>query len=68
MLRYVLWSRIDQKTCLKAITLANLLAVIEPKLVGDELRPTWQLEAKLRVGPRVDLYCHYNQLLCAAVL
>jgi O-phospho-L-seryl-tRNASec:L-selenocysteinyl-tRNA synthase len=36
---YVVWSRIDQKTCLKAITAANLKPiVIEEILVGDELR------------------------------
>ena len=36
--KYVIWPRIDQKTCLKAITAANLTPiVIEPKLVGDEL-------------------------------
>jgi len=35
---YVVWSRIDQKTCLKAITAAHLKPiVIEEILVGDEL-------------------------------
>ena len=35
---YVIWPRIDQKTCLKAITAANLKPiVIEQILVGDEL-------------------------------
>ena len=38
-LEYVIWPRIDQKTCLKAITCANLKPlVIEPILVGDELQ------------------------------
>lgn len=36
--RYVVWSRIDQKTCLKSIVSANLLpVVIEPKQQGDAL-------------------------------
>jgi O-phospho-L-seryl-tRNASec:L-selenocysteinyl-tRNA synthase len=36
--RYVVWSRIDQKTCLKAITAANLVpVVIELQQQGDEL-------------------------------
>lgn len=36
---YVIWPRIDQKTCLKAIQAANLKPlVVEELLVGDELR------------------------------
>ncbi|KAF6259689.1 selenocysteine synthase [Scenedesmus sp. NREL 46B-D3] len=36
--RYVVWSRIDQKTCLKAITAANLVpVVIELQRRADEL-------------------------------
>ena len=36
---YVLWPRIDQKTCLKSILTANLKPIwIEPVLEGDELR------------------------------
>jgi hypothetical protein len=36
--RYVIWSRVDQKTCLKAIVAANLTpVVIELKLDGDQL-------------------------------
>ena len=36
---YVIWPRLDQKTCLKSITAANLKPiVIEPTLEGDELR------------------------------
>lgn len=36
--KYVLWSRIDQKSCLKCITSANLTPIIiEPRLNGDEL-------------------------------
>lgn len=42
--KYVLWPRIDQKTCLKAITSAGLQpVVIENLLVGDQL--TTDLEA-----------------------
>jgi O-phospho-L-seryl-tRNASec:L-selenocysteinyl-tRNA synthase len=38
MRRYVLWPRIDQKTCLKAITSAGLLAVPLPLAQsGDQL-------------------------------
>lgn len=37
--RYVLWPRIDQKTCLKAIVLAGFEAVPIPnRLEGDEVR------------------------------
>jgi O-phospho-L-seryl-tRNASec:L-selenocysteinyl-tRNA synthase len=36
--KYVIWPRIDQKTCLKAITAANLTPiVVEELLLGDEL-------------------------------
>ncbi len=36
---YVIWPRIDQKTCLKAITAANLKAlVVEQVISGDELQ------------------------------
>lgn len=36
--KFVLWSRIDQKSCIKCITSANLIPiVIEPILQGDEL-------------------------------
>ena len=36
--KYVLWSRIDQKSCLKAITAFGLIPlVVETILVGDEL-------------------------------
>ena len=36
--KYVIWSRIDQKTCLKAIETANLIPiVIELKKEGDSL-------------------------------
>lgn len=36
--RYVLWPRIDQKTCLKAIVAAGLTPVpVPPRLEGDEL-------------------------------
>ena len=38
MRRYVLWPRIDQKTCLKAITSANLEVIpLAMVLNGDEL-------------------------------
>ncbi|KAK9831899.1 hypothetical protein WJX81_006837 [Elliptochloris bilobata] len=52
--RYVLWPRIDQKTCLKAIMSAGLEAVpLALALVGDELRTDLAaLEAELRrLGP-----------------
>lgn len=36
--RYVLWPRIDQKTCLKSITAAGLEVVVLPlELQGDQL-------------------------------
>jgi O-phospho-L-seryl-tRNASec:L-selenocysteinyl-tRNA synthase len=37
--KFVIWPRIDQKTCLKAISAANLTPiVIEPTLDGEELQ------------------------------
>jgi O-phospho-L-seryl-tRNASec:L-selenocysteinyl-tRNA synthase len=48
------WSRIDQKTCLKAITAANLIPiVVELQRVGDELRTDLpEIEARLmNLGP-----------------
>jgi O-phospho-L-seryl-tRNASec:L-selenocysteinyl-tRNA synthase len=36
--RFVVWSRLDQKTCLKSITAANLVpVVVELRRRGDEL-------------------------------
>lgn len=36
--RYVIWSRIDQKTCLKSIAAANLVPVVVPLVLqGDQL-------------------------------
>ncbi|MEW5314094.1 MAG: hypothetical protein WDW38_005614 [Sanguina aurantia] len=52
--RSVLWPRIDQKTCLKAITAAGLTPVVlEMQLVGDELRTDTQAmrDAVNRLGP-----------------
>ena len=52
--RYVLWPRIDQKTCLKAVVSAGLEAVpLALAAVGDELRTDVPaLEAELmRLGP-----------------
>lgn len=52
--RYVLWPRIDQKTCLKAVVSAGLKAVpLALAAVGDELRTdVAALEAQLaRLGP-----------------
>jgi O-phospho-L-seryl-tRNASec:L-selenocysteinyl-tRNA synthase len=37
--QYVIWPRIDQKTCLKSIVTANMIPLpVEPLLCGDELR------------------------------
>jgi O-phospho-L-seryl-tRNASec:L-selenocysteinyl-tRNA synthase len=52
--RCVVWSRIDQKTCLKAITAANLVPVVVELLQqGDELVSdvTGMQQAVERVGP-----------------
>ena len=52
--RYVLWPRIDQKTCLKAVVSAGLEAVpLALAAAGDELRTNVAaLEAELmRLGP-----------------
>jgi len=51
---YVIWPRIDQKTCLKSMLAANLKpVVIEPIMEGDELRTDLeQVEAKIKeLGP-----------------
>ena len=53
--RYVVWSRIDQKTCLKAITAANLApVVIELRRDGDQLVTDLDAiaAALARLGPR----------------
>ena len=52
--RYVIWSRIDQKTCLKSISAANLTpVVIELLRQGDELVTDVEaIKAALeRIGP-----------------
>lgn len=66
--RYVLWSRIDQKTCLKAIVSANLVpVVIEPVLCGDELQTdTAAITAKLaELGPE-NVTCIVTTTSCFA--
>lgn len=45
--KYVLWPRIDQKTCLKCIITANLIAVpIEGVVVNDEIQTNLELIKK----------------------
>ena len=48
---YVLWPRIDQKTCLKSILTANLKPiVIQPKIEGDEIFTNLeQIEEKIQI-------------------
>lgn len=64
----MIWSRIDQKTCLKAIASANLIpVVIEPVLCGDELQTDLPaLEAKLEeLGPE-NVTCIVTTTSCFA--
>ena len=47
--RYVVWPRIDQKSCFKSILAAGFEPlVVEPLVVGDELRTDLEaVEAKI---------------------
>lgn len=65
---YVLWPRIDQKTCLKAIVSANLVPiVIENLLEDDELRTDFVgLQSKIEeLGPS-KIVCVASTTSCFA--
>eukprot|EP00952_Eustigmatos_sp_NYUAD-ZCMA_P009290 38424-Eustigmatos_ZCMA.PRE.1 len=56
--RYVLWPRIDQKSCLKAIITAGLDAVVLPlQLDGDELNTDLEVGSYCRSLFRAVLDC-----------
>ncbi|KAK9810417.1 hypothetical protein WJX72_010391 [[Myrmecia] bisecta] len=66
--RYVIWPRIDQKTCLKAIISAGLEAVVVAnKLEGDQLRTDEdQIKAEIsRLGPE-NVVCVVTTTSCFA--
>ena len=66
--RYVLWPRIDQKTCLKAIVSANLEVVpLETVLDGDELHTDMAAmrQAVDRLGPD-NIVCIVTTTSCFA--
>ena len=66
--RYVLWPRIDQKTCLKAIVSANLEVVpLESMLVGDELHTDMAAMRRsvVRLGPE-NIVCIVTTSSCFA--
>lgn len=68
MRRYVLWPRIDQKTCLKAIVSANLEVVpLENVLDGDELHTGMAVmrQAVDRLGPD-SIVCIVTTTSCFA--
>lgn len=66
--RYVVWPRIDQKTCLKAITTAGFVPIIvENTLEGDELRSNvGAIEAAIeQLGP-ASVLCVATTTSCFA--
>jgi len=66
--KYVLWPRIDQKSCLKAICAAGLTPLpIENVLEGDELRTDMAaLEARLAEVGAANVLCVLSTTSCFA--
>jgi len=66
--KYVIWPRIDQKTCLKAITTSGCIpVVIENLLEGDELRTDLAtIEAKIEELGRAKVLCVVTTTSCFA--
>ncbi|XP_035671744.1 O-phosphoseryl-tRNA(Sec) selenium transferase-like [Branchiostoma floridae] len=66
--KYVLWPRIDQKSCFKAIKTAGFEAVvIENRLEGDELRTDLAaVEDKLQELGADNVLCVYSTTSCFA--
>ncbi|ETW08736.1 O-phosphoseryl-tRNA(Sec) selenium transferase [Aphanomyces invadans] len=66
--RYVLWPRIDQKSCFKAMVTAGLEpVVVENVLVGDELRTDLEaLEAKINELGADNILCVLSTTSCFA--
>ena len=57
--KYVVWFRVDQKTCLKSILNTGLEPIIiEPKQVGDELTTNLErLKSVLQSTPQDEILC-----------
>ncbi|KAH8294646.1 hypothetical protein KR018_000856 [Drosophila ironensis] len=66
--RYVLWSRIDQKSCFKAITAAGLVPVIIPCQIREESlhTDTDAFRAKIEELGAGNIVCLYSTTSCFA--
>uniref|UniRef100_A0A6P4EI77 O-phosphoseryl-tRNA(Sec) selenium transferase n=1 Tax=Drosophila rhopaloa TaxID=1041015 RepID=A0A6P4EI77_DRORH len=66
--KYVLWSRIDQKSCFKAITAAGLVPVIIPCQVQDDALHTniTSFGEKIKVLGVQNILCLYTTTSCFA--
>jgi O-phospho-L-seryl-tRNASec:L-selenocysteinyl-tRNA synthase len=66
--KYVLWPRIDQKTCVKCVLAANAeLIVVENSLVGDQLETDLaRVEEELRGEKQGDILCVLTTTSCFA--
>ncbi|XP_064602411.1 LOW QUALITY PROTEIN: O-phosphoseryl-tRNA(Sec) selenium transferase-like [Liolophura sinensis] len=64
--RYVLWPRIDQKSCLKSVLAAGFeLVVVENRLEGDELRTDLvRLEEKMKELGVENILCVLSTTSC----
>ena len=64
---YVVWPRIDQKTCLKSILTANLKPlIIEPVLEGEELRSDCSQIEKVILEFKGKVLCVFSTTSCFA--
>ena len=65
---YVIWPRIDQKTCLKSILTANLQPiVIQPVVSGDELTTDLEaIEAAIKDKGAEKVLCVFSTTSCFA--
>lgn len=66
--KFVLWSRIDQKSCFKSIITAGLQPIIvEPVLFGDELRTDLQtIETQITTLGSSNILCVLSTTSCVA--
>ena len=65
---YVIWPRIDQKTCLKSILTANLVPlVIEPIIEGDEISTNLEaITAAINEKGKDKILCIFSTTSCFA--
>ena len=64
---YVVWPRIDQKTCLKSILTANLKPIwIEPVLEGEQLRTDVEAVEKALAEKGDKVLCVFSTTSCFA--